>query len=432
MSVAGGSSGTPTSAGASSAKSSSASPASAVAEFESRKNQGTELDSYNANNPALASTANAWARLSVASLKAAGYRTFKPLSRLDNMPGRLPVAAASWSSSAAAFAAPVKLAPSDPLPLVCASVQRWADVTGLRIGLPPVPQSSSSSSAAAALTRSSSSPSGISSGSGSSGPVSPAQQQQSTPAGSPSQSTGAAVAASVSPASGGGAFSALSPTTSPTAAAATAAAIAGPDAAAAVTGEDARSFDAPEHRNADVPFKYMFTTLDDRAEALEGRLAEVGDAIVAAHGLEALVVPAGTTSQAPVVVVGRICVDGEGKINPSSVLLEGSNAHGPLPSARLGRIHLDLREVPSFSLFPGQIVAAKGMCTRGDTLIVSELFVSAATALPVMPGGNAGALADAFSRADSGPLRIWAAAGPFTLHADLAYSPLEVRATRAE
>ena len=189
---------------------------------------------------------------------------------------------------------------------------------------------------------------------------------------------------------------------------------------------DTRSFAAPDDRNVHVPYKYMFTTVAERAEMLEERLQEMCDALVAAHGLGALVVPPGTTSQSPIVVVGRVCVDGEGKLNPASVLLEGSNSSGPLAAARFGRVHLDLRHMPSFSLFPGQVVAAKGMNTRGDVLIVSQLFTSAMHAPPAMPVRNAGTLADAQSRADSGPLRVWVAAGPYTVHADSTYQPLEV------
>ncbi len=59
--------------------------------------------------------------------------------------------------------------------------------------------------------------------------------------------------------------------------------------------------------------------------------------------------------QTSIVYIGRVVVDGEGKINPTSVLLEG-NTQGPLAAATpTARVLLDLRDVPSFSLFPGQV-----------------------------------------------------------------------------
>ena len=180
-------------------------------------------------------------------------------------------------------------------------------------------------------------------------------------------------------------------------------------------------------------YQYMFTTLEARAEALEERLAEVGDAIVAANSLETLLEPVGTVSQSPLVYVGRVVVDGEGKINPTSVLLEGSAAD-PIPGGiasrnphmSVGRILLDLREVPSFSLFPGQIVAARGMNTTGEKMVVQALYTAAAPPPPVSPVENVHALADVASSGaeKGGPLRMVVAAGPFTLMADIKFAPL--------
>jgi hypothetical protein len=56
-----------------------------------------------------------------------------------------------------------------------------------------------------------------------------------------------------------------------------------------------------------------------------------------------------------VVVVGRIVCDAEGRLNERSVLLEGSIKH-----SAGHRVRLELRDVPSFSLFPGMVGAAGG------------------------------------------------------------------------
>jgi hypothetical protein len=59
--------------------------------------------------------------------------------------------------------------------------------------------------------------------------------------------------------------------------------------------------------------------------------------------------------QTPVVYVGRVVVDGEGKINHSSVLLEGNCQGDNASVVPTARVLLDLRDVPGFSLFPGQV-----------------------------------------------------------------------------
>lgn len=54
--------------------------------------------------------------------------------------------------------------------------------------------------------------------------------------------------------------------------------------------------------------------------------------------------------QGEMVVCGRICCDSQGKLNAKSVLLEGSRSlAGGL------RVPVDLSQVESYSLFPGQV-----------------------------------------------------------------------------
>ncbi len=54
--------------------------------------------------------------------------------------------------------------------------------------------------------------------------------------------------------------------------------------------------------------------------------------------------------QEPVLMVGRICCDSEGRLNERSVLLEGSVE---LSSGM--RTKLDLSKLEGFKLFPGQV-----------------------------------------------------------------------------
>lgn len=56
--------------------------------------------------------------------------------------------------------------------------------------------------------------------------------------------------------------------------------------------------------------------------------------------------------QETVTVVGRICCDSNGKLNASSLLLEGAK------DTSAGRhVALDVSSVPLYSLFPGQVYA---------------------------------------------------------------------------
>jgi len=49
-------------------------------------------------------------------------------------------------------------------------------------------------------------------------------------------------------------------------------------------------------------------------------------------------------------VVGRICCDGNGRLNSNSLLLEGS-----IETSFGRQVPLDVSNVPQFSLFPGQV-----------------------------------------------------------------------------
>ena len=55
--------------------------------------------------------------------------------------------------------------------------------------------------------------------------------------------------------------------------------------------------------------------------------------------------------------MGRICCDAEGKMNSSSVLLEGS-----LKTSGGQSVHLSLSGVEEYSLFPGQVQMKQCVC----------------------------------------------------------------------
>ncbi len=170
-------------------------------------------------------------------------------------------------------------------------------------------------------------------------------------------------------------------------------------------------------RNTYAPYRWMFSPLHERANALEDRLEEMMGAI-------------GSQASAPLetMSVGRICAESEAsRVNASSVSLELPKGHNSALAAAgggaSGRMTLDLREVPKFAVFPGQVVGVQGAPTFGDRLSVTQLFTSGAAPYARMPLGNAQALAKARGR--GGPVRVWVAAGPFTEHKDLKFEVLQ-------
>lgn len=73
-------------------------------------------------------------------------------------------------------------------------------------------------------------------------------------------------------------------------------------------------------------YRFMYTTLEERARAQEKMLLRLQDDLVA-RGLEAEaeVTPVGVPKQETVTVIGRVCCEApEGRINKASVLLEGT------------------------------------------------------------------------------------------------------------
>ncbi|CAI5466202.1 unnamed protein product [Closterium sp. Yama58-4] len=84
-------------------------------------------------------------------------------------------------------------------------------------------------------------------------------------------------------------------------------------------------------------------------------------------------------SQTSVMAVGRVVCDAEAataRLNESSVLLEGC-----IDPCQGVRVRLDLRHLPSFSLFPGQILAVEGSNPSGYCLVAKRIVA----ALPYHP-----------------------------------------------
>ncbi|XP_058678426.1 DNA polymerase alpha subunit B [Ammospiza caudacuta] len=165
------------------------------------------------------------------------------------------------------------------------------------------------------------------------------------------------------------------------------------------------AFGSPEQLLSQ-PYRFMFQKLLDVREALAERVEELGEVLRRHHGLEGFssaVIPA----QEPVTVLGTISCDGNGKLNPKSVLLVGDREH-----SGGAQVPLDLSELPEYSLFPGQVVALEGTNPTGRRMVVTKIYegVPLPFHTPTEPMPEA--------------RRVLVACGPFTPSDGAAFEPL--------
>ncbi|XP_068731616.1 DNA polymerase alpha subunit B-like [Montipora capricornis] len=173
-----------------------------------------------------------------------------------------------------------------------------------------------------------------------------------------------------------------------------------------------------QHANPEMAlvknYKYMFQKQAEKAVVLSDLIDDMAEKLQQSLKVEEFS-NLSVQSQEEVPVIGRICCDSNGKLNVQSVLLEGSQE---LSGGT--RVKLDLSEVRQFALFPGQIVAAEGVNSTGEKLVVNKIctgmqlpFWSSLEPNPVK----------ALSQV-SEPFLMMVAAGPFTTSDSLLYEPL--------
>ena len=112
----------------------------------------------------------------------------------------------------------------------------------------------------------------------------------------------------------------------------------------------------------------MLTPLAERAMALEQRILDM-EAAISASGRFPDITPVGVASQAKIIVVGRVCPEGGGRLTRGAILLEGSRR-----TSNSARVAVDVRELKAYHLFPGQIVALEGMCTTGTRMVAQRVI----------------------------------------------------------
>jgi hypothetical protein len=179
---------------------------------------------------------------------------------------------------------------------------------------------------------------------------------------------------------------------------------------------------AEDFDNISGRYRFMFTTLDERARALDRHLLKLQEQLCAFANIpDGELHPVGVPSQDTVWVCGRICCEAaEGRINKSSVVLEGSRRDS---AGR--RVHLDLQELPAYSLFPGQVVLVEGVNSSGRRMVAKRIIEGIARPPLTSPASKLLEYHHSTLYQGGSALNVVTAAGPFTTSDSLDYQPLQ-------
>lgn len=155
-------------------------------------------------------------------------------------------------------------------------------------------------------------------------------------------------------------------------------------------------------------YKSMFQQLSDIREVLTCKIEELGSELKEHYKIEAFT-PLLEPAQEPVVLLGQIGCDSNGKLNSVSVILEGDREHSSGT-----HIPVDLSDLKEYSLFPGQVVIMEGFNTTGRRLTATKLYEG--VPLPFHePTEEDG---------DFEQTMVLVACGPYTTSDSITYDPL--------
>eukprot|EP00533_Pseudo-nitzschia_delicatissima_P005290 CAMPEP_0116092796 /NCGR_PEP_ID=MMETSP0327-20121206/8234_1 /TAXON_ID=44447 /ORGANISM="Pseudo-nitzschia delicatissima, Strain B596" /LENGTH=713 /DNA_ID=CAMNT_0003584247 /DNA_START=54 /DNA_END=2195 /DNA_ORIENTATION=+ len=192
--------------------------------------------------------------------------------------------------------------------------------------------------------------------------------------------------------------------------------------------------------NIKEPYRHMFTTLEDRANALEGHLVRTKTAIVedlekeqtnkskVGDEVEASFEEVNVPRQHPSTCVGRICNEAHnGKMNSTSVVLEGSSSScgGARVNVDLSHMQKKEQQQNGYSLFPGQIVAIEGINGTGRKITATKIkegFSMPPASSSMKSIQNYYGCDDDQEKAIA-PLKVISACGPFTTAKSMDYAP---------
>ncbi|EAS28066.3 DNA polymerase alpha/primase associated subunit [Coccidioides immitis RS] len=175
-------------------------------------------------------------------------------------------------------------------------------------------------------------------------------------------------------------------------------------------------------------YKPMAMKLSECSEVLDDRIDEFAAVYQKQHSSDDT--PFGNAahqSTREVIAVGRIASDSmEGRLNTASLVFEMSRRTG----AGL-RVPLKVDSLPSVQLFPGQIVAIKGINASGEYFSALEVlqppFLPPAASSPEIISS----INERLSESGSAPLNILVASGPYTTDDNLNFEPLNELCAKA-
>lgn len=178
-------------------------------------------------------------------------------------------------------------------------------------------------------------------------------------------------------------------------------------------------------------YKPMSMHLAETSEVLDERIDSFQALIQKHHKLEdSDFGNAAAQSTSEIVAVGRIACDTpEGKLNKASLLLELSRRWG----GGL-RVQLQVDNLPSYSFFPGQIVAVRGTNASGHYFQVTEVLSIPVPPLPVSTPETLQSMNEKLGASEEStgtPLNILFASGPYTADDNLDFEPLQALCDKA-
>ncbi|XP_059053167.1 DNA polymerase alpha subunit B isoform X2 [Achroia grisella] len=155
---------------------------------------------------------------------------------------------------------------------------------------------------------------------------------------------------------------------------------------------------------------FGFEMLHEKASIFDNHLTYLSQYIMKKAGITESTSTRHKT-QTVVTVAGRIECDADARLNPKSVMLQGTWEES-LSQA----VPVDIDNVTQYSLFPGQVVVMRGINQRGDQFIAHEILSDASKPIPDPKADMLNYL--------EGKLSIMMAAGPYTTSDNMAYEPL--------
>ena len=207
--------------------------------------------------------------------------------------------------------------------------------------------------------------------------------------------------------------------------------------------ENGQGVDDVTRYNITESYRHMFTTLEDRANALQRQLVRTKEAIVEDIESERMNKNKNETTddvvasfeevnvprQHPSTCVGRICNEAHnGKMNATSVVLEGSSSScgGARVNVDLSHMQKKEQQQQGYSLFPGQIVAIEGINGTGRKITATKIREGAS-----LPPASSSAHTirkyycddNAQEQQPTAPLKVISACGPFTTAKSMDYAP---------